>query len=94
MIEDLKTLWELQEVDSELFRLKLKIESIPQQLQQITGIIKNNELEIEKKKAKEQELSNQRKRWEQDIEGAKDKKMYAKSFLSGILEFKIGNPLS
>lgn len=73
MIENLKTLWELQKVDSELSGLKAKTENIPQQIAQITEELKTKEQEIEAKKAKEKDLSSKRKRLDQDIDASKDK---------------------
>jgi predicted nucleic acid-binding Zn-ribbon protein len=81
----LKSLWELQQLDIELSELESRKQAIPQEIQQAQQKLKAEEEEHQEVAAKHEELSSQRRNLEQDMGEARDR---IKRYKSQLLQIK------
>lgn len=72
MIEDLQSLWRLQQRDKEIYKLEARKTSIPREIDQTSQKIKDREAELKDRIKKTDELSAHRRKMEQDIVQARD----------------------
>ncbi|MDI6714846.1 MAG: C4-type zinc ribbon domain-containing protein [Thermodesulfovibrio sp.] len=73
MTEELKTLIELQQIDSQIISLKHTLDTIPSELKKIDGMINKFDKEFENEKKKLQDLEKKRKEKERQIEDLHEK---------------------
>ncbi|MDI6839254.1 MAG: C4-type zinc ribbon domain-containing protein [bacterium] len=73
MKEELKTLWRLQKLDTEISKLEARKKNIPQEIQQLNKKLKAKEKELQKQKETFQEFITRRRNLEQDAEESKDR---------------------
>jgi hypothetical protein len=71
--EELKTLIELQQIDSQIISLKHTLDTIPSELKKIDGMINKFDKEFENEKKKLQDLEKKRKEKERQIEDLHEK---------------------